>query len=141
MTFRLKDLLDIYLFFFNSCRVYYCSNRYDGFIIFVCVYVLVLLASFCIWTKLLVCKDAVIRDSTIQSDVRRLCLQVKKSPVPCQLSGRSSHPVRTPICPLFHPSGRRAFPSRPFTVLRRFYTSLHPSGRLSSPSGHLLVLD
>jgi hypothetical protein len=39
------------------------------------------------------------------------CLQVKRFPVPCQPSKRSCHPVRTPICPLFHPSGRRALPS------------------------------
>jgi hypothetical protein len=31
--------------------------------------------------------------------------------VPCQSSGRSSHPIRTPICPLFHPSRRRVIPS------------------------------
>jgi hypothetical protein len=39
------------------------------------------------------------------------CLQVKRFPVPCQPSGRLCHPVRTLICPLFHPSGRRATPS------------------------------
>jgi hypothetical protein len=31
---------------------------------------------------------------------------------PFQPSGRSSHPVRTTICPLFHPSGRHIIPSR-----------------------------
>jgi hypothetical protein len=31
--------------------------------------------------------------------------------VPCQPSGRSSHSVRTTICPLFHLSGRRVIPS------------------------------
>jgi hypothetical protein len=65
-----------------------------------------ILASFCVWTKSLKCKDAVNRDSTIQS------LQVRRIQVPYQPSGRSSHPVRTPICPLFHPSGRRVIPSR-----------------------------
>jgi hypothetical protein len=64
-----------------------------------------ILASFCVWTKSLKCKDVVNRDSTIQS------LQVRRIQVPCQPSGRSSHPVRTPICPLFHPSGRRVIPS------------------------------
>jgi hypothetical protein len=59
-----------------------------------------ILASFCVWKKSLKCKDAVNRDSTIQS------LQVRRIQVPCQPSGRSSHPVRTPICPLCHPSGR-----------------------------------
>jgi hypothetical protein len=76
-----------------------------------------ILASFCVWTKSLKCKDAVNRDSTIQS------LQVRRIQVPYQPSGRSSHPVRTPICPLFHPSGRRVIPSG------RQTDQHHPSGR------------
>jgi hypothetical protein len=68
------------------------------------------------------------------------------------------HPFRTLIYPLFHPSGRRAilsghrqtkhhlsgrhgFPFGPFTVTRSFCSSLHPSGRLNSPSGCLSVID
>jgi hypothetical protein len=61
------------------------------------------------------------------------------------------HPVRTPICPLFHPSGQRAIPSgrptdqasyvRTFIVSRSYCSSLHPFGRLSSPSGRLSVID
>jgi hypothetical protein len=31
-----------------------------------------ILASFCIWTKSLICKDAANRDSTVQSEVRRI---------------------------------------------------------------------
>jgi hypothetical protein len=31
-----------------------------------------ILASFCVWTKSLICKDAANRDSTIQSEVRRI---------------------------------------------------------------------
>jgi hypothetical protein len=50
------------------------------------------LASFCVWTKSLKCKDAVNRDSTIQS------LEVKRIQVPCHPFGRSNHPIRTPIC-------------------------------------------
>jgi hypothetical protein len=72
--------------------------------------------------------------------------------VPCQPSGRSSHPVQTPICPLCHPSGppRQTsiirpdevfFPSGPHTVSRSFCASLHSSGRFSSTSGRLSVLD
>jgi hypothetical protein len=103
-------------------------------------------------------KDVVNKDSTIQSDVRRFCLQVRRIQVPCQPSGRSSHPVRTPIYPLFypsgrrvipsrcqidqhHPSGRRAIPSGPYTVLRSFCASLHTSRRLISPSGRPSVID
>jgi len=63
------------------------------------------------------CKDVVNRDSTIQN------LQVRRIQVPCQSSGRSSHPVRTPICPLFHPSGRHVIPSG------RQTDQHHPSGR------------
>jgi hypothetical protein len=65
--------------------------------------------------------------------------------VPSQPSGRSSHQDRTPICPLFHPSGRRVLPSGPprqisiihpedviipsgcYTVSRRVYPAcIHP---------------
>jgi len=40
---------------------------------FVCI-----LALFCVWTKSLMCKDALNRDSTIQSDVRRFCLHARR---------------------------------------------------------------
>jgi hypothetical protein len=70
--------------------------------------------------------------------------------VPCQPSGRSSHPVRTPICPLFHPSGRRVIPSgrqtdqassvRTLHCVEKVLSSLHPSGRFSTTSGRLSVL-
>lgn len=73
---------------------------------------------FCVQTKSLMCKDAVNRDSTFRSDVKSEEIQV-----PCQPSGRSSHPVRTPLCPLFHPFGRRVIPSGRQTVQH------HPSGR------------
>jgi hypothetical protein len=36
-----------------------------------------ILASFCVWTKSLMCKDAVNRDSTCQSIFRRLCTSKK----------------------------------------------------------------
>jgi hypothetical protein len=49
------------------------------------------LASFCVWTKSLKCKDAVNRDSTIQS------LEVRRIQVPCHPSGRPS--VNCAICP------------------------------------------
>jgi hypothetical protein len=44
------------------------------------------------------------------SEVFQKILQPEKS-VPYQPFGRPYHPVRTPICPLFHQSGRRAIPS------------------------------
>jgi len=52
------------------------------------------------------------RVSTIQKCSRRFFFVYKsKESVPCQPSGRSYHPVRTLICPLFHPSERRAISS------------------------------
>jgi hypothetical protein len=69
-----------------------------------------ILASFCVWTKSLICKDAANRDSTVQSEVRR----ISKFPVsrPDNVSSRPDahlstapsvrmmcHPVRTPDNP------------------------------------------
>jgi hypothetical protein len=73
------------------------------------------------------------RDSTIHK-----CFRVRRFSVPCQPSGRSSHPVRTTICHYsippddvpyhpdsrqtkHHPSGQRVSPSGPSTMSRRFY--------------------
>jgi hypothetical protein len=70
-----------------------------------------ILSPFCVWTKSLKCKDAVNRDSTFRVMSVVSACKSKKLQVPCQPSGRSSHPVWTPICPLFHPSGRRVIPS------------------------------
>jgi hypothetical protein len=53
--------------------------------------------------------------------------------VPCLPSGQSSHPVRTPLCPLFHPSGRRVIPSGHQTI------QYHPSRR-RAPSIRTLTL-
>jgi hypothetical protein len=80
------------------CRIQNAVEAHDTYFLFVSI-----LASFCVWTKSLKCKDVVIRDSTFQS------LQVRRIQVPCQPSGRLSHPVRTPICPLCHPSRRRVY--------------------------------
>jgi len=63
-------------------------------------------------TKSLVCIDAFIKDSTIQSDVRRFCTAYKSEDFGSLSAIRTTcHPVRTPICPLFHPSRRRTIPS------------------------------
>jgi len=70
-----------------------------------------ILALFCVWTKSLKCKDVVNRDSTFRVISVVSAYKSKEFQVPCQPSGRSSHPVQTPICPLFHPSGRRVIPS------------------------------
>jgi len=105
------------------------------------------------------------RDSTIPKYFRRFCTFWKSEiSVPCQpsgrcviLSGRSSvhsssrsdrmthrttcHTIRTPDRPKHHSSGRRGFPSGHSSVSRSFYSSLHPSGRLSSLSGRLSVIE
>jgi hypothetical protein len=81
------------------------------------------------------------RDSIIQKCFRKSALctsQKNRFPI--------SRPDDVPYRPdarqtKHHPSGRRVFPSRPFTVSRSFCSSLHPSRRLSSPSGHPSVFD
>jgi hypothetical protein len=92
------------------------------------------------------------RDSTIYKCFRKstLCTSQKNQfPVSCPNdratpSGRPS--VHCSIRPdarqtKHHLSGRRVFPSGPFTVSRSFYSSLHPSGRLSSSSERPSVFD
>jgi hypothetical protein len=122
-------------------------------------------------------KDTVNRDSTCQSIFRRLCTakNIEDFIFPVSrpdnvLSHPDAHlstvpfirttcyPIRTPICPLFHssgrrvipsgrqtnqhhPSGRRIFPCGPSTVSRSFCSSLHPSGPLSIPSRRPSVID
>jgi hypothetical protein len=110
-------------------------------------------------TKSLVCKDALHRDSTIKKYFRdsALVTSQKNRFIVSHLDNRaipSGHPsVHCSILPddvpyhlnsrqtKHHSSGRRVFPSGPFTVSRSFCSSLHPSGRLSSPSGCLSVFD
>jgi hypothetical protein len=55
-----------------------------------------ILASFCVWTKSLMCKDAVNRDSTCQSIFRRLrtAKKIEDFKIPCQPSGRRVIPSR-----------------------------------------------
>jgi hypothetical protein len=100
-----------------------------------------ILASFCVWTKSLKCKDAVNMDSTIQS------LQVKEFKFPVSRlddrvipSGRPS--VHCSIClddMSSRPDARQTsiirpdevfIPFEPHTVSRSFCASLHPSGCL-----------
>jgi hypothetical protein len=119
-----------------------------------------ILASFCVWTKSLMCKDAVNRDFTCQSIFRRLCTAKKiedfRFPV-SRPDDVSSHPdahlstvpsVRTTCSS--RPDARQtsiirlddvSFLSGPYTVSRSFCSSLHPSGHRSSLSGRLSVLE
>jgi hypothetical protein len=84
------------------------GNSYNGTTKLCILHTVCILASFCVWKKSLKCKDAVNRDSTIQMSADSAC-KSEEFQVPCQPYGRSSHPVRTPIYPLFHPSGRRVY--------------------------------
>jgi len=110
-----------------------------------------ILASFCVWRKSLMCKDAANRDSTFQSEVKRNSSSLVSRPDDWAiLFGR--------LLFLIHPSGRRAIPSGrrqssiihlddvfipsgPFTVSRSICASLHPSGCFSSTSGFHSVLE
>jgi hypothetical protein len=104
-----------------------------------------ILASFCVWTKSLKCKDAVNRDSTIQN------LQVRRIQVPCQPSGHPSiHCSIIPDDVSSRPDARQTniirpdemfIPSGPHTVSRSFCASLHPSGRFSITSECLPAFD
>jgi hypothetical protein len=109
-----------------------------------------ILASFYVWTKSLKCKDAVNRDSTIQSlHVRRnsSSLSTVRTIEPSRPDANLSiHPDDVSS----RPDARQTsiirpdevfIPSGPHTVSRSFCASLHPSGRFSSMSGHLPVLN
>jgi hypothetical protein len=111
------------------------------------------------WTKSLVCKDAFHRDSTIQKCSRDYVLftsQRFRFPAsrPNDMSSRPDahlsiapavqtkwHTIRTPDTPKHHSSGRRGLPSGPSSASWSFCSSLHPFGRLSSPSGRLSVIE
>jgi hypothetical protein len=111
-----------------------------------------ILASFCVWTKSLMCKDAVNWDSTCQSIFRRLCTAKKIEDFSFPVSRPDAHlstvpSVRTTCSSrpnarqtsIIHPDDV-SFPSGPYTVSRSFCSSLHPLGHLSSPSGRISVL-
>jgi hypothetical protein len=76
-----------------------------------------ILTSFCVWTKSLICKDAANRDSTVQSEVRR----ISKFPVsrPEDVSSRPDARQSR----IFHPDDV-LLPSGHFTVSRSFCASL-----------------
>jgi hypothetical protein len=119
-----------------------------------------ILASFCVWTKSLMCKDVVHRDSTCQSIFRRVYtaknIEDFRFPVsrPDDVSSRldahlSNAPFVRTTCSsrpdarqtsIIHPDDV-SFPSEPYTVSRSFCSSLHPSRPLSNPSGRPSMID
>jgi hypothetical protein len=112
-----------------------------------------ILASLCVWTKSLMSKDVVNRDSPCQSIFRKLCtakriedfrfpvnrLVVHLSTFPSVRTTCSSRPDARQTSSIR--SGDVSFPSGPYTVSRSFCSNLHPSGHRSSPSGCLSVLE
>jgi hypothetical protein len=97
------------------------------------------LASFCVWTKILVCKRCftgiqLFRSASKSEDFR--------FPV-SRLDDVSSRPDNVPYCPdarqtKHHPFGRCAFPSGPSTVLKRFCpTCILPDVSAASPDASL----
>jgi hypothetical protein len=109
-----------------------------------------ILASFCVWTKSIICKDAANRNSIVQSEVRR----ISKFPV-SRLDDVSSRPdahlssapsVWTMCHPVgrqtvqHHPSGRRASSVLTLHCIEKFLCQLALSGRFSSTSKRLSVL-
>jgi hypothetical protein len=83
-----------------------------------------ILTSFCVWTKSLICKDAANRDSTVQSEVRRISKFLVSRP-----DDVSSRPDDV----LYRPNARQSsiirpddvlLPSGHFTVSRSFCASL-----------------
>jgi hypothetical protein len=130
-----------------------------GCILFDKITLLVLLASFCVWTKSLVCKYVVLQgislfrriseDSVYKSE--NLRFPVNRPDDRAIPSGRPSvywsillddMPYRSDASQTKnHPSGRRAFFVQTSTVSRSYCSSLYPFGRISSPSGRLSVID
>jgi hypothetical protein len=111
-----------------------------------------ILASFCVWTKSLVCNDApqgFYYSEMLQSQKIFSSLSAVWTIEPSRPDDHLS---------LFHPSERRAIPSglqtnqassvrttcfsvRTLHCVEKVLSSLHPSGRFSSTSGRLSVLD
>jgi hypothetical protein len=116
------------------------------------------LALFCVWTKSLICNDAVNRDSTFRVKSEDSACESEEFQVPCQPSGRcvipSGHPsVYCSIRPddvSFRPDIRQTsiispddvlLPSGHLHRIEKLLCQLSPSGRFSSTSGRLLVLE
>jgi hypothetical protein len=75
----------------------------------ICFMVISILASFCVWTKSLKCKDAVNKDSTFRVMSVVSACKSEEFQVTCQPSGRSSHPVRTTCHPVRTPDRPASF--------------------------------
>jgi hypothetical protein len=116
-----------------------------------------ILALFCVWTKSLMCNDAVNRDSTFRVMSEDSACESEEFQVPCQPSGRCVIPSGCPsvYCSIrpndvsFHPDFRQTsiicpdyllLPSKHLHRIEKLLCQLAPSGRFSSTSGCLSVL-
>jgi hypothetical protein len=88
-----------------------------------------ILALLCVWTKSLMCKNVVNRIPLFRVMSDDSACKSEEIQVLCQPSRRSSHPFRTPICPLFHPSERRVIPSGRQTDQHHLFGRRAPSVR------------
>jgi hypothetical protein len=69
-----------------------------------------ILALFCVWTKSLMCNDAVNRDSTFRVILEDSTCKSKEFQSSLSAVRTMCHPVRTLICLQIYPSGRRIIP-------------------------------
>jgi hypothetical protein len=117
-----------------------------------------ILALFCVWTKSFMCNDAVNRDSTFRVMSEDSAFESEEFQVPCQPSGRCIIPSGRPsvYCSIrpddvsFRPDIRQTsiifpdgmlLPSGHLHRIEKLLCQLSPSGRFSSTSGRLSVLE
>jgi hypothetical protein len=117
-----------------------------------------ILALFCVWTKSLMCNDVVNRDSTFKVMSEDFACKSEEFQVPCQPSGRCVIPSGCPsvYCSIrpddvsFRPDIRQTsiicpddvfLPSGHLHRIEKLLYQLAPSGRFSSTSGRLSVLE
>jgi hypothetical protein len=117
-----------------------------------------ILALFCVWTKSLMCNDAVNRDSIFKVKSGDSAWESEEFQVPCQLSGRCVIPSGRPsvYCSIhpddvsFRPDIRQTsiicpddmlLPSGHLHRIEKLLCQLSSSGRFSSTSGRLSVLE
>jgi len=99
-----------YLSFSDMC---FCNQVWGYDMPQICLfrysYLLVLWLAYSVWTKSLVCKDAVLQGIPLFRSVSEDFAVRKVSSLPAIRT--TCHPVRTLICPLFHLSGQHVIPS------------------------------
>jgi len=117
-----------------------------------------ILALFCVWTKSLMCNDTVNRDSTFRVMSEDSACESEEFQVPCQPSRRCVIPSGCPsvYCYIrpddvsFRPDIRQTsiifpddvpLPSRHLHRIEKLLCQLAPSGRFSSTSGRLSILE